>query len=226
LAAGLATAVPPFSSLVQVQDKLSALRTLERLSVAQPHTRVVRHVSEAAGWSHLPAYVKAPLGTGSAGVRRVTDREGLDNAVRGFIDAGALEDGGVLVQEALTGPFVMAQCVFATGSLVAFHANVRVQEGANGSASAKASVHTPHLRGELARLGHALAWHGALSVDAIVVDGHPHVIDVNPRLVEPGNALAAGPTWWLRCWPWPWTRPSSRRYRRFHRAKAWPRTSS
>jgi uncharacterized protein YbjT (DUF2867 family) len=58
LAAGLATAVPPFSSLVQVQDKLSALRTLERLSVAQPHTRVVRHVSEAAGWSHLPAYAR------------------------------------------------------------------------------------------------------------------------------------------------------------------------
>jgi hypothetical protein len=25
-----------------------------------------------------------------------------------------------------------------------------------------------------------------------VADGHPYVIDVNPRLVEPGNALAAG----------------------------------
>jgi glutathione synthase/RimK-type ligase-like ATP-grasp enzyme len=192
LAAGVSTAVPPFSSLVQVQDKLSALRTLERLSVAQPRTRVVRHVSETAGWSHLPAYVKAPLGTGSAGVKRVTDQAGLADAVRVFIEGGSLEDGGVLVQEALTGPFVMAQCVFASGSLVAFHANERVQEGANGSASAKSSVHIPHLRDELARLGHALAWHGALSVDAIVVEGRAYVIDVNPRLVEPGNAWVAG----------------------------------
>jgi hypothetical protein len=86
----------------------------------------------------------------------------------------------------------MAQCVFDTGTLVAFHANERVQEGANGSAAAKASIDVPGLRAELARLGRALDWHGALSVDAIVVDARAYVIDVNPRLVEPGNALAAG----------------------------------
>jgi hypothetical protein len=86
----------------------------------------------------------------------------------------------------------MAQCVFDAGSLVAFHANERVQEGANGSASAKASIEVPGLRADLARLGQALDWHGALSVDAIVVDARAYVIDVNPRLVEPGNALAAG----------------------------------
>jgi len=67
-----------------------------------------------------------------------------------------------------------------------------VQEGANGSAAAKSSVNAPLLRRELARLGQALEWHGALSVDAIVADGRPSIIDVNPRLVEPGNALAAG----------------------------------
>jgi hypothetical protein len=96
------------------------------------------------------------------------------------------------VQEALTGSFVMAQCIFDTGSLVAFHANERVQEGANGSAAAKARVDAPGLRADLGRLGQALDWHGALSVDAIVVDARAYVIDVNPRLVEPGNALAAG----------------------------------
>jgi hypothetical protein len=105
---------------------------------------------------------------------------------------GAQADGGVLVQEALTGTFVMAQCVFDTGSLAAFHANQRVQEGASGSAAAKVSIEVPGLRCDLARLGEALDWHGALSVDAIVVAGRAHVIDVNPRLVEPGNALAAG----------------------------------
>jgi len=192
LRAGLVTAVPPFASLEQVQDKLSALRTLARLEVPQPRTVVVQDPSDAAGWNSFPAYVKAPVGTGSTGVRRVTDAEGLAEAVRHFIAAGARTDGGVLVQEALTGTFVMAQCIFDTGSLVAFHANQRVQEGADGSAAAKVSVDAPGLRAELARLGQALDWHGALSVDAIVVDAQAYVIDVNPRLVEPGNALAAG----------------------------------
>jgi biotin carboxylase len=192
LDAGLATAVPPFSALVQVQDKLSALRTLERLAVPQPHTIVVQDPAEAASWSSWPAYVKAPVGTGSTGVVRVTDPDGLAHAVRGFLAAEALADGGVLVQEALTGLLVMAQCVFDRGALVAFHANGRVQEGANGSAAAKVSTGQPLLQDALAGLGEALQWHGALSVDAIVVHGRPFVIDVNPRLVEPGNAWAAG----------------------------------
>jgi len=190
--AGIATAVPPFTSLLAVQDKLSALHTLESLGVTQPHTIIVQEPSDASNWASFPAYVKAPVGTGSTGVRRVTDATELGDAIRFFVAGGALEDGGVLVQEAVGGTFVMAQCVFAHGSLVAFHANERVLEGANGSAAAKASLHAPLLRSELSRLGQALEWHGALSVDAIVADGHPCVIDVNPRLVEPGNALAAG----------------------------------
>ena len=67
-----------------------------------------------------------------------------------------------------------------------------MQEGANGSAAAKSSIDAPGLRTDLVRLGQALDWHGALSVDAIVVDARAYVIDVNPRLVEPGNAQAAG----------------------------------
>jgi biotin carboxylase len=192
LAAGVATAVPPFAALVRVQDKLSALHTLDELGVPQPATTVVRDPSECETWTSFPAYVKAPVGTGSSGVRRVTGAAALADAVRHFIDSGALEDGGVLVQEALDGTFVMAQSVFDRGSLVAFHANERLLEGANGSGAAKSSAEVPTLRADLARLGRALRWHGALSVDAIVVEGRAFIIDVNPRLVEPGNALAAG----------------------------------
>jgi biotin carboxylase len=189
---GIATAVPPFSALVQVQDKLSAWRTLTKYSVPQPTTLVVRHGNETMEWSDFPAYVKAPVGTGSTGVRKVNNRAELADAVRQFLDRGALADGGVLVQQVVLGTFVMAQCVFQRGGLVAFHANRRVEEGANGSASAKESVDMPALRNHLTRLGRALDWHGALSVDAIIREGTPFVIDVNPRLVEPGNAQAAG----------------------------------
>jgi glutathione synthase/RimK-type ligase-like ATP-grasp enzyme len=190
--AGLVTAVPSFAALSQVQDKVSAHHTLRKLGISQPRSVVVQDPAEAAGWSSFPAYVKAPVGTGSTGVRRVEDRSELDAAIRSFVAAGALDDGGVLVQEMIEGMFAMAQSVFDAGELVAFHAVERVREGANGSASAKTSVDVPRLRQELAQLGQALHWHGALSVDAIVVNARPYIIDVNARLVEPANAIAAG----------------------------------
>jgi biotin carboxylase len=190
--AGIATSVPPFTALQQVQDKLSALHTLEVLDIPQPHTVVVHETSEVATWESFPVFVKAPVGTGSAGVMCAHNVTELAAAVRHFIDDGALSDGGVLVQESVVGTFVMAQCVFDAGALVAFHANQRVQEGAKGSACNKLSLEVPVLRGLLAKLGGALNWHGALSVDAIIDNGQPYIIDVNPRLVEPGNAMASG----------------------------------
>jgi biotin carboxylase len=191
-AAGLRTAVPSFGALARMQDKVAARRTLEELGVPQPPTAVVRDTDELTAWTTFPAYVKAPLGTGSTGVRRVCCTDELVDAVLAFLAAGALREGGVLVQGALDGTFVMAQCVFDAGHLVAFHANERVVEGAHGSGAVKRSVLVPQLAADLAGVGQTLDWHGALSVDAIVAGDTAFVIDVNPRLVEPGNALAAG----------------------------------
>jgi hypothetical protein len=86
----------------------------------------------------------------------------------------------------------MVQAVFRGGELVAWHANLRVREGVSGGASHKLSVRPAAVEGHLERLGRALAWHGALSLDAILERGEPRYIDVNPRLVEPGNAYFAG----------------------------------
>ena len=44
----------------------------------------------------------------------------------------------------------------------------------------------------MAGLGAALGWHGALSADVIIGPDGPRFIDINPRLVEPVNALASG----------------------------------
>ena len=46
----------------------------------------------------------------------------------------------------------------------------------------------PHVE----RLVRALRWRGPISFDAILTDSGPLVIDVNPRLVEPMNALRSG----------------------------------
>ena len=56
----------------------------------------------------------------------------------------------------------------------------------------KESVNIEPLRMSLGDLGRALAWHGALSCDAILHTEGPVVIDVNPRLVEPANAWQSG----------------------------------
>jgi hypothetical protein len=207
-AAGLATAVPSFEALAQVQDKVSAYRTLGRTGVPQPPAVIAASAAEladaadalgAAGgtWPGLPAFVKTPIGTASAGVRRVSSREELgrlatDYERRGVFAGGAFEGGGVLVQQPVAGPLVMVQSVFARGELVAFHACERVREGTAGGASHKLGRQLPQAREHLARLGAILGWHGALSADVIAGPAGPVFIDINPRLVEPANALASG----------------------------------
>jgi hypothetical protein len=115
----------------------------------------------------------------------------------GVIAAGVIAAGapvaGVIAQEPVAGPLVMVQSVFARGEMVAAHANLRVREGARGGASHKRSLDEPAgVAGHLEALGRALGWHGALSADAVLTDAGPVFIDINPRLVEPGNAWRSG----------------------------------
>jgi len=198
-AAGLATAVPAFGALAQVQDKVSAFGTLTRAGLPQPPAVVAASAADLAdaaglGW---PVFVKVPIGTASAGVRRVTSREALRRLAADYERRGVFGQGGVLVQREVAGPLVMVQAVFARGELIAFHACERVREGASGGASHKLGRHLPQAREHLARLGAVLDWHGALSADVILrPDGarpdSVQFIDINPRLVEPANALASG----------------------------------
>ena len=227
-AAGLATAVPDFGALAQVQDKVSAFSTLTRLGLPQPPAVLAATAAELAGAElGRPVFVKTPIGTASAGVRRVTSREALrqlaadyerqgvfEGAARhggvrdggvldggvldggvldgGVLDGGVLDGGGVLVQQVVAGPLVMVQSVFSRGELVASHACQRVREGASGGASHKVGLDLPEAREHLARLGAALGWHGALSADVILGPAGIQFIDINPRLVEPLNALYSG----------------------------------
>jgi hypothetical protein len=90
------------------------------------------------------------------------------------------------------GPLLMVQAVFDSGRLLAAHANTRDAVGAGGGASHKTSIAVDPVRPALELIGAALGWHGALSCDVIDGPDGPVIIDVNPRLVEPGNAAAAG----------------------------------
>jgi glutathione synthase/RimK-type ligase-like ATP-grasp enzyme len=190
--AGLLTAVPDFGALVQVQDKVAAFGTLTRLGLPQPRASVAVTRAELEGVTELPVLVKTPIGTASAGVRRVSSEPGLRQLAARYDADGVFEAGGVLVQQPVSGPLAMVQAVFASGSLVAFHACERVREGANGGASHKRSMYLPQVEEHVARLGAELGWHGALSADVILTAEGPLFIDINPRLVEPVNALRSG----------------------------------
>jgi biotin carboxylase len=194
-AAGLATAVPDFTALAQVQDKVSAHHTLARTGLPQPPAVVAASAGElvAAGEAGLPAFAKMAIGTASGGVRRVGSRAELERLAADWDRQGVFADGpGVLVQQPAAGRLAMVQSVFARGEMVAFHACQRVREGALGGASHKLGLHLPQAREHLARLGADLGWHGALSADMIIGSAGVWFIDINPRLVEPVNALASG----------------------------------
>ena len=133
-----------------------------------------------------------PIGTASAGVRRAGSPDELRQVAADYERLGAFGPEGVLVQQPVAGPLAMVQAVFARGELVAFHACERVREGASGGASHKLGLDLPEAREHMARLGAALDWHGALSADVILGPDGPRFIDINPRLVEPVNALASG----------------------------------
>jgi biotin carboxylase len=187
-AAGVLTAVPDFVALAQVQDKVSAFRTLTRLGIPQPQGAVVTSADELRATAKLPVYAKAPIGTASTGVQRVSTQAELDEVAASW-PWGATP---MLIQQPVSGHLTMVQSVFANGELVAFHACERVREGVSGSASHKRGIALPTAQESIARLGTALGWHGALSADVILTDGGPLFIDINPRLVEPVNARHSG----------------------------------
>jgi hypothetical protein len=191
-AAGVRTAVPSFAALSQVQDKLSAFATLTDVGLPQPEGAILATPAEVAAWDRFPVFMKLPIGTATTGVRRIRDRTQLAAVVSAAEAAGAFGDGGVLAQLPAAGPLVMMQAVFADGAPVACHANLRVREGASGGASHKRSVLLSAAREHLDALGRHLRWSGALSADAILTGGGPRYIDINPRLVEPANALRSG----------------------------------
>ena len=156
-AAGLLTAVPDFGALARVQDKVSAFGTLTQAGLPQPPAVVATSRAELEAAGTLPAFVKTPIGTASAGVCRVETRAGLRRLAADCEREGVFGAGGVLVQQPADGPLVMVQSVFAHGELVAFHACQRVREGTGGGASHKLGLDLPEAREHLSRAGRGAA---------------------------------------------------------------------
>lgn len=187
---GTGVAVPPFEALAAVQDKVVAEGTLDDLGTPRPHTLVAHSVAELLK-SELPVFVKRAIGTASNGVQKVSTVAEL-RVLAEELDGDGAFDEGVVAQQPVDGPLIMVQALYDHGVLVASHYCERVREGAGGGASAKESRDLPELQDPLVEFGQRLGWHAAVSFDVILTKSGPKFIDVNPRLVEPMNALFAG----------------------------------
>ena len=163
------------------------------MKIPQPKTEIIGSADQFAAERPFPFFVKAAFGTASAGVWRVGDARQRDALLLQLQALNAFAEG-LLVQAAIVGSLERTQAVFDHGRLVACHIYRQMVEGPGGGDVLKISVVRAEVRDTVARIGHALAWHGALSFDYIRDDatGTPHFIDANPRMVEPMNAWLSG----------------------------------
>jgi predicted ATP-grasp superfamily ATP-dependent carboligase len=186
-------ALPDFESYRTAHNKAGFSRLLERLDLPQPATLIVNSESRLRQSIRFPCVVKASVGTASRGIWFVREPADLEHALRELNASGAFADE-VLVQELVAGVTEKAQAVFCRGRLIGFHAFRQIAAGAGGGEAIKQSVGRPEIRAMLSTIGKELLWHGALSVDYVMrsEDATPHLIDCNPRLVEPMSAYLAG----------------------------------
>lgn len=193
IAALAGVALPSYGSYRTAVTKAGFSRLLEKLGLPQPPTRIVTSEHEFREAARGRCVIKTSVGTASRGVWRVTDQAALDQAVYELRAAEGFA-GELLVQDFIAGPIEHAQAVFDRGDLLALHAYRQIETGAGGGPSRKLSIRGDAVRADVAAIGAALGWHGALSFDVIrpANDARPLYIDCNPRLVEPMSAQLAG----------------------------------
>lgn len=190
---GTALASASFDAYRRVLSKTGFDALLLELGLPRPPTRLVSSADQLRALKPWPCVLKLPIGTASRGTWMVQDAADLERAI-GELEDGSGFDDTVLVQDFIAGDIEHAQAVFAYGRLAGVHMYRQLARGAGGGPSLKESVHRPDVERHLDKIGRALDWHGALSVDFIVSDqdGRPSYIDCNPRLVEPMSAWFAG----------------------------------
>jgi predicted ATP-grasp superfamily ATP-dependent carboligase len=190
-----AVAVAPFEAFQRLQSKVQFFELANSLGIPQPPTQIVTSPANFPVGKPMPYYVKTAFGTAGDGTWRVSsdaERASVLEALHVRQLAGNL--GPFLVQGIVPGKLEVAQSVFQTGKLVAFHGYRQAIGGVGGSASGRISVHRPKIQRTLRHLGESLNWHGALMLDYILNDstGEFWFIDPNPRLGETANAVLAG----------------------------------
>lgn len=195
LPAGVGVALADFGAFLQVQGRVGFARLMERLSLPQPRTHVVRSRTELEALDRFPCYLKTDYSTAGQGVWRVTGRVERDRAALTLEQQGLLDEKrSIVVREEAPGTLCQAQAVFVHGHLLAVHCTQTRGVSVGGGHAARTGLDHPVVRDHLVTLGKSLGWHGPLALDYLFdeASGRPIYIECNPRLVEPMNATLSG----------------------------------
>jgi hypothetical protein len=180
---------PPVADIAAfdcVQSKVAFARTLDGLGLPQPAWRTVSTLDDISALG-FPVWLKSAYSTAGRGVIHVHDKAESEAAwIR------LHRHGDLMIQAEAPGRYAQVQGVFDHGRLIGSAASELLTSGVGGSAAARISVSHPEAFDAIRTLGTALAWHGGLTLDYLHVGGHPLFIECNPRMIEPGNAAAAG----------------------------------
>jgi hypothetical protein len=121
-------AVADFRSFLQVQGKAALVRTLERLSIPQPPSLVIRTREELLRECRVPFYLKAGYATASTAVWRIRSAQELKSKSAEAVLCAVLESGQkFVVQESAEGTLERVQAVFDHGKLIAMKAALESQ---------------------------------------------------------------------------------------------------
>jgi hypothetical protein len=197
LAGRVALALPGFDNYRRVHNKAGFSRLLDRLRLPQPRTFIATSEAQLHAAVRYPCVVKTSVGTASRGIWFVRSADDLETVLQDLramrLSTNGVFADDVLLQDFVTGPTGKAQAVFYRGELLGFHGYRQIAAGAGGGEAIKQSDSRDDVRAHVAAIGEHLGWHGALSVDYVLADeATPHLIDCNPRLVEPMSAWLAG----------------------------------
>jgi len=188
-------ALPEFGSVERVQSKVQFARLLESVGLPHPHTEVVPTADGLdAAWDY-PCYVKLEYSTAGRGVWRVENAEQMCKVAREVrgLSSGFDEPLPLVVQQPAAGTFHAVQAVFRHGELAAAHCYRGRAVGVGGSFHGREGLRHPFVLDDVARLGAALGWHGAIHAEYFLDQtGRPTYIEANPRIGETLNATLSG----------------------------------
>jgi len=188
-------ALPEFESIERVQSKVQFARLLEEVGLPHPRTEVVSTADGLdAAWDY-PCYVKLDYSTAGRGVWRVDTAEQMQSVAREIRAVTAGYDGPapLVIQQPAAGTFHAVQAVFRHGELVAAHCYRGRAVGVGGSFHGRESTRHPFVLDDVARLGAAFGWHGAIHAEYFLDEqGRPTYIEANPRIGETLNATLSG----------------------------------
>lgn len=201
-------ALPAFEAIDTLQDKAKFSQLLTELGMPQPETKIISSSSDL--WRHetFPCFLKLAHGTAGSGVAYAKNFGDMSRAVerwrkgQGTAEAETEESEGcstgqsprMLIQQPARGTLSILQAVFQHGHIVGWHDASASEQAAEGAPVARVSTGRESVLQDVAKLGAALRWHGALFFEYFFdeTSGTHQFLEANPRIGETLNATLAG----------------------------------